>query len=97
MLLSTSPQQLAVDIVRRDEEVRYATLMSLCTLMVIETARKDIEAMRRISDTVQWMNQYWSLTSRQAGARVDETSGEYFLREVFTRAVTNSFLLWEGK
>ena len=54
-------EDLACEIVKNDQEVRYASLMSLRVLMVTESDRQNLEATRRIMETVQWMKQFWEL------------------------------------
>jgi hypothetical protein len=54
-------EQVAVEILREDDEVRYAALMSLRTMMTIESERKNLSGMQRIVDTIDWMQHHWQL------------------------------------
>jgi ABC-type sugar transport system substrate-binding protein len=62
----TKSEQLAADLLasellKGNGEVRYAALMSLRAMMVVESARKNSAATARIMQTLQRMQQYWSL------------------------------------
>lgn len=55
-------EELAREVVETDPEVRYAALMSLRTLMVMEGKGRRLEAAQRVTNTIEWMKQYWELS-----------------------------------
>lgn len=54
-------EELAREVVQTDQEVRYAALMSLRTLMAVDRRARRLEATRRVTDTIEWMKQFWEL------------------------------------